>query len=256
MENNNEEKIPFTGHLEELRKRLIICIIAVIVGFIACYGFKIQILDFLIKPLLIIMPDGQAMIFTGLTDKFFVYIKVSFLAGTILALPVIMHQVWRFVSPGLYPKEKHAVFPMVIFSCLFFLLGVGFGFFLVLPYGFEFLLHFGSPDIQAMPAIDKYLSLITKMLLAFGLVFQLPIFITVFARFGIVSVDFLTKNRKYALLIFLIGGAILTPPDPLTQIMMALPMVILYEVSILSARIFGKKAKKDDEDDGEEDGEE
>ncbi|MBW1990234.1 MAG: twin-arginine translocase subunit TatC, partial [Deltaproteobacteria bacterium] len=141
----------------------------------------------------------------------------------------------------LYEGERRVVFPMVLLSVLFFAAGGAFGYFLVFPFGFKFFLGFSSDTVRAMPSMKEYLSLATRLLLAFGVVFQLPLFITVFARFGLVSVDFLKKNRKYALVLFFAGAAVITPPDVVTQVLMALPLVVLYELSILGARMFGKK---------------
>jgi sec-independent protein translocase protein TatC len=234
------DKVPFTDHLEELRSRLVVCFIAVGVGFAACYGFKEKLFDILTRPLIEVMPAGERMIFTGLPEAFFTYLKVSFLCGLILATPVIIYQFWMFVAPGLYQKEKRILLPIVFLSTLFFVGGALFGYFIVFPYGFQFFLGFASDTIQAMPSMKEYLSFATKLLLAFGACFELPIVITFLARLGVVSVDFLKKNRKYALLIFFIGAAMLTPPDVVTQIMLAFPLMALYEISIVGARLFGR----------------
>jgi sec-independent protein translocase protein TatC len=158
-----------------------------------------------------------------------------------LASPVIIYQFWMFIAPGLYQKEKRMLVPIVILSTLFFIGGSLFGYFIVFPFGFKFFLGFASETIRPLPSMKEYLGFSTKLLLAFGLVFELPLVITFLAKLGIVSVQFLKKNRKYALLLFFAGAAILTPPDVVTQIMMALPMMLLYEISIIGARVFGKK---------------
>ena len=238
---DEEEKLPFTSHLEELRKRLITCFIAVGIGFAASYGFKEKLFQILIRPLVKVMNAGDKMIFTGLPEAFFTYLKVAFLAGLILAAPVIIYQFWMFVAPGLYEKEKKLMLPIIFLSTFFFIGGSLFGYFIVFPWGFKFFLGFSSDMIQAMPSMKEYLSFSAKLLLAFGLVFELPLVITFLARLGIVSVEFLKKNRKYALLLFFAGAAILTPPDVVTQIMMALPLMVLYEISIIGARVFGRK---------------
>lgn len=244
---NEEEKVPFTEHLEELRTRLIRCFIAVGIGFVASYGFKEKLFEILTQPLVSVMGKGDKMIFTGLPEAFFTYLKVSFLSGLILATPVIMYQFWMFVAPGLYKKERMVLIPVIILSTFFFVGGSLFGYFIVFPYGFQFFLGFANENIQAMPSMKEYLGFAAKLLLAFGLVFELPLVITVLARFGLVTVDFLKANRKYALLLFFVGAAILTPPDVVTQIMMALPLMLLYEISILGARIFQRKPIADDE---------
>ena len=236
-----EDQIPFTAHLEELRKRLIVCFVAVGVGFVAAYGFKEKLFQILTRPLISVMNTQDNLIFTGLPEAFFTYLKVAFLAGLMLAAPVIIYQFWMFVAPGLYNKEKRHLVPIVLLSSVFFIGGALFGYFLVFPFGFKFFLGFATDTIRPLPSMKEYLAFSAKLLLAFGLVFELPLVITFLAKLGIVSVDFLKKNRKYALLLFFVFAAILTPPDVVTQIMMALPLMVLYEISIIGARIFGKK---------------
>ncbi len=240
----SEEKIPFTGHMEELRKRLIVCFIAVGVGFLAAYGFKEQLFEILIRPLVLVMDEGDKLIFTGLPEAFFTYLKVSFLTGLMLASPVILYEFWMFVAPGLYDKERRLLVPILFLSSFFFIGGALFGYFFVFPYGFQFFLGFASEHIRPLPSMREYLGFSSKLLLAFGLVFELPLVITFLAKLGIVDVPFLKKNRKYAVLLFFVVAAIITPPDVVTQIMMAVPMMILYEISILGARMFGRKKEE------------
>ncbi len=236
-----DEKMPFTVHLEELRNRLVICFIAIGAGFILSYGFKEKIFHYLTIPLISAMQADDNLIFTGLPEAFFTYLKVSLLSGLMLAAPVLLYQFWIFVAPGLYDKERKLLIPIVLLSSFFFIGGSLFGYFIVFPFGFKFFLGFASETIKALPSMREYLSFSSKMLLAFGLVFELPLVITFLARLGIVTVEFLKKNRKYALLLFFVFAAILTPPDVVTQIMMAFPLMLLYEISILGARVFGKK---------------
>jgi len=238
-----EDKVPFTAHLEELRKRLITCFIAVGVGFAASYGFKEKLFQILTQPLISVMKQGETLIYTGLPEAFFTFLKVSFLTGLMLASPVIIYQFWMFIAPGLYDREKKLLVPIVFLSSIFFVGGALFGYFIVFPYGFDFFLGFATETIRPMPSMKEYLSFSAKLLLAFGLVFELPLVITFLAKLGIVGVPFLKKNRKYALLLFFVGAAILTPPDVVTQVMMALPLMVLYEISIIGARIFGRKEK-------------
>jgi sec-independent protein translocase protein TatC len=242
-----EDKIPFTAHLEELRKRLIVCFIAVGIGFAGAYGFKEKLFQVLTAPLIRVMKSGETLIFTNLPEAFFTYLKVSFLAGLLLASPVILYQFWMFVAPGLYQRERRVLLPIVFLSTLFFLGGALFGYFIVFPWGFQFFLGFATETIRPLPSMREYLSFSAKLLLAFGIVFEMPLVLTAMARLGIVSVGFLKKNRKYAILLFFIGAAILTPPDVITQIMMALPLMLLYEVSIIGARIFTPKAAESDD---------
>ena len=238
---SGDEKIPFTAHLEELRNRLVTCFIAIGIGFAASYAFKEKLFQILVRPLISVMKDGDTLIFTNLPEAFFTYLKVSFLSAIMLAAPVILYQFWMFVAPGLYRKERRLMLPIVFLSSFFFIGGALFGYFIVFPFGFKFFLGFATDTIKPLPSMHEYLSFSSKLLLAFGLVFVLPMVLTFLAKLGIVSVDFLKKNRKYALLLFFVGAAILTPPDVITQIMMALPLMVLYEISILGARLFGKK---------------
>jgi len=248
---NDDDKIPFTSHLEELRRRLIICFIAVAVGFVVSYGFKEQLFEILMQPLKHSMAKGDTLIYTNLPEAFFTYLKVAFLTGIGLASPIIIYQFWMFVAPGLYEKEKRLLLPIVFLSTLFFVGGALFGYFIVFPYGFKFFLGFATETIRPMPSMKEYLSFAAKLLLAFGIVFELPLVITFMAKLGLVTVPFLKRNRKYAILLFFAGAAILTPPDVVTQIMMALPLMLLYEISIIGARIFGRKplTATDDKDD-------
>ena len=245
---DEEEKIPFTDHLEELRERIIKSFIAVAVGFAVCYGFKEKLFELITRPLIAVMEKGDQLIFTGLPEAFFTYLKVAFLAGLILAGPVIIYQFWMFVAPGLYKKERRVMIPIVVLSTFFFLGGALFGYFIVFPWGFQFFLSFASDSIKALPSMKEYLSFATKLLLAFGLVFELPIVITFLARLGLVTVPFLRKNRKYAVLIFFVGAAMITPPDVVTQIMMAFPLMLLYEISIWGAIVFGQKNTSEEEE--------
>ncbi len=244
---NEEDKLPFTAHLEELRKRLIVCFIAIGVGFALSYGFKEKLFDILTRPLIAAMHEGDKLVYTGLPEAFFAYMKVAFLAGLMLSAPVILYEFWMFVAPGLYQKEKRLLLPFVFLSSFFFVGGALFGYFVVFPFGFQFFLSFSTETIRPLPSMKEYLSLASMMLLAFGLVFELPLLITLLSRMGLVSVAFLKKNRKYAILLIFIVAAILTPPDAVTQILMAIPMMALYEISIIGARIFERKKPEDDE---------
>ncbi len=243
-----EDKLPFTAHLEELRQRLIKCFIALAVGFVVSYVFKERLFQILVAPLMQVMQTGDHLIYTNLPEAFFTFLKTAFLSGLMLASPVILYQFWMFVAPGLYDREKHLLLPIVLLSTFFFVGGALFGYFIVFPFGFEFFLSFATETIRPLPSMKEYLGFASKLLLAFGLVFEMPLVITAMARLGIVTVPFLKKNRKYAILFFFVGAAILTPPDVVTQIMMALPLMLLYEISILGARIFGRKKSEAEEE--------
>ncbi|MCF8025740.1 MAG: twin-arginine translocase subunit TatC [Desulfobacteraceae bacterium] len=253
---DEEEKLPLTAHLEELRNRMIRCFIAVIAGFVVAYIFKEQLFQILTRPLIRVMEQGDKLIFTGIPEAFFTYLKVSLLAGLMLAAPFVIYQFWMFVAPGLYKNERRLMIPIVFVSAFFFIGGALFGYFIVFPFGFKFLLGFASDTIKPLPSMKEYLSFSSKLLLAFGFVFELPIVITFMARLGLVTVPFLKKNRKYALLIFFAGSALLTPPDVVTQVMLSLPLMVLYEISIIGARVFGRKRQGPEEEEDEEEEEE
>jgi sec-independent protein translocase protein TatC len=196
------------------------------------------------------MNPGDHLIFTNLPEAFFTLLKAAFISGIMLASPVLLYQFWMFVAPGLYDREKQLVMPILFLSTLFFLGGALFGYFIVFPFGFDFFLSFANESIRAMPSMKEYLGFSAKLLLAFGLVFEMPLVITFLSRLGIVSIPFLKKSRKYAILLFFVLAAFLTPPDVVSQLFMAFPMMLLYEISIIGARLFGrdrKKAEKEDE---------
>jgi sec-independent protein translocase protein TatC len=231
-----DEKLPFTAHLEELRARLIKSFMAVAAGFGLCYAFKESLFEVLLYPLIRVMPEGGKLIFTGIPEAFFTYLKVSFLAGIILASPVLLYQFWMFVAPGLYQKERRVLGPIIAVTSLFFIGGAMFGYFVVFPSGFKFLLSFGADYIRTLPSMREYLDFSTKLLFIFGLLFELPVVLTSLARLGIVSVDYLKRNRKYAVILAFVAGAFLTP-DVVSMILMAIPLMMLYEIGIFGAKI-------------------
>ena len=237
----DEKKLPLTAHLQELRKRLILSFIAVGIGFMGCYAFKETIFDLLAFPLLKMMPAGGALIFTSVAEAFFTYMKVAFIAGLILTSPFILYQVWAFVAPGLYQKEKRYVVPFVLGGSLFFAMGVLFAYFVAIPIGFKFLLGYATDFIKPLPSMKEYLSFSIKFLLAFGLVFEFPVALVLLARIGVVDAKMLARQRKYAILLIFVFAAIITPPDFISQVLMALPLIGLYELSIFLSKIFGKK---------------
>jgi sec-independent protein translocase protein TatC len=237
---HEDEKLPFTAHLEELRSRLIKSFIAVGAGFGLCYAFKETLFEILLYPLIRVMPEGGKLIFTGIPEAFFTYLKVSFLAGIILASPVLLYQFWMFVAPGLYHKERRVLGPIVAVTSFFFIGGALFGYFVVFPSGFKFLLSFGADFIRTLPSMREYLDFSTKLLFIFGLLFELPVALTGLARLGIVSVEYLKRNRKYAVILAFVAGAFLTP-DVVSMILMALPLMVLYEIGILGAHFVCRK---------------
>lgn len=240
-----DDKQPFLGHLEELRRRLVICAIAVGIGFIISYVFAKQLFSYLILPLTKVLPDDSRLIFTNLPDMFIAYIKVALVAGIILAIPIIFYQLWMFLAPALYQKEKKYIIPFVLFSSILFVAGSLFGYLVVFPYGFKFFVSFATEDIQALPSVKQYFSFAIRLLLAFGLVFEMPIVVLFLTKIGLITPDSMKKFRKFAILCSFILSAILTPPDVATQLMMALPIIILYEISILlSKAMYRKKEEK------------
>jgi len=238
----DEKKLPLTTHLQELRKRLILSFIAVGGGFALCYTFAEKIFDILAAPLLEMMPQGGSLIFTSVAEAFFTYMKVAFVAGLILASPFVLYQIWAFVAPGLYRHEKKYVVPFVLAGSFFFALGIFFGYYVALPIGFKFLLGFATDFIKPLPSMKEYLSFSIKFLLAFGLVFEFPVVLVLLARIGVVDAKTLARQRKYAILLIFVFAAIVTPPDIVSQVIVALPMIGLYELSILLSKLFGKKS--------------
>jgi sec-independent protein translocase protein TatC len=240
-----DEKQPFLGHLEELRRRLVVCAIAIGIGFIICYIFSKQLFSFLILPLTKVLPADSQLIFTNLPEMFITYIKVALVAGIILAIPIIFYQLWMFLAPALYQGEKRYFIPFVFFSSILFVAGSLFGYFIVFPYGFKFFMSFATEDIQALPSVKQYFSFAIRLLLAFGLVFEMPVVVFFMTKIGLITPDSMKKFRKFAILSSFILSAILTPPDVATQIMMALPIIILYELSIFISQGVHRKKKED-----------
>jgi sec-independent protein translocase protein TatC len=245
-----EEKMPFTQHLLELRKRLMVCVIAIVVGFLVCYGFADKLFQILCKPWIDALPKEQTvkLIATAPHEAFFTYMKVAFIAGTMLAVPVILYELWCFIAPGLYEKEKRAVLPVVFFSSFFFLGGALFGYFCVFPYGFQFFASFATDYITPMITTREFLSFTTRMLIGFGVVFELPIFAFFLAKLGLITAPLMRRMRKVAIIaIFIIAAAITPGPDVFSQLMMAGPLLILYEASVWIVHFFGKKEKVEKE---------
>ena len=245
-----DDKQPFLGHLEELRKRLVICAIAIGIGFGISYIFAKQLFSYLVLPLTKVLPDDSRLIFTNLPEMFIAYIKVALVAGIILAIPIIFYQLWMFLAPALFKKEKKYIIPFVLFSSILFAVGALFGYLVVFPYGFKFFVSFATEDIQALPSVKQYFSFAIRLLLAFGLVFEMPVVVLFLTKIGLITPDSMKKFRKFAILSSFILSAILTPPDVATQLMMALPIIILYEISIVLSKTMYRK--KEGESDAEE----
>ena len=252
MNDEKNKQSSFVEHLTELRSRLIRCIIYLFVFFVLCYFFAENIYSFLLAPYADAVKDDDAnrrMIFTALHETFITYLKVAFFAAMFVTSPIILTQIWKFVAPGLYKNEKKALLPYLVATPTLFLLGGMLVYYLVMPLAIKFFLSFettaqiGNLPIQLEAKVNEYLSLIMRLIFAFGLSFQLPVLLSLLARVGFIDSEYLKKRRKYVIVIIFAVAAILTPPDPITQIGLGIPLLILYELSILAVKIIEKKQK-------------
>jgi sec-independent protein translocase protein TatC len=236
-----DEKKPFFSHLKELRDRLLVCVIAVGVAFLVTYGFKERIFAFLMAPFVQVMPPGSSFIFTNVTEAFITYFKIAIVAAIFLGSPVLLYEIWMFVAPGLYETEKNYVYPFIIFGSLLFAAGALFCYFFVMPVLFRFFVGYASEFVVPMPSLQEYMSLALKLLITFGFIFLMPLVAYYLSRAGIINHRLLSSKRRYAILGIFILSAIITPPEMTSQLLIVLPLIGLYEVSIIIARIFGKK---------------
>jgi len=250
MTNKDIKQASFVEHLTELRSRLIKSFVYLFIFFIICYLFSQEIYSFLLAPYSEAVRDDESnrrMIFTALQETFITYLKVSFFAAMFIASPIILTQIWKFIAPGLYKNEKKALLPYLIATPILFLLGGMLVYYLIMPLAIKFFLSFETTSqvtnlpIQLEAKVNEYLSLIMRLIFAFGISFQLPVLLSLLARVGFVDSNYLKKRRKYVIVIIFAVAAVLTPPDPITQIGLGIPLLILYELSILSVKIIEKR---------------
>lgn len=262
-----EDKQPFMTHLSELRTRLLLSVIAVVAGFSVCFNYSEIIFEYLklpmnasvhvsrTEPYISFIPYEKItdLVFLAPGEAFWVHMKVSAIAGLILAMPILFWQLWRFISPGLHRKEKRMALPFIFVTSGLFFTGTAFCFIVVLPFAMNFLLNFRAESLTPMISVERYVDFCLKFILAFGAVFELPVIIVFLTRLGVVSADALARNRKYALLGAFIVAALMTPtPDAFNQTLMAVPIIVLYEAGILASRIFSRRRAKRHDDQGQE----
>jgi sec-independent protein translocase protein TatC len=263
-----DKKMPLLDHLIELRQRLLYSVVALLVVFVVCFYFAQPIFAYLAQPLADVMLEHgiaehqRRLIFTALTEVFFTYVKVAFFAAAFICFPVFLTQFWLFVAPGLYKHEKSALAPFLVATPVLFFMGGALVYYVIFPFAATFFIGFEVPatenslPIQLEPKVNEYLSLLMQLIFAFGLCFQLPVVMTLLARVGLATSKGMAAKRKYAIVGVFIVAAIFTPPDPLSQISLAVPIIILYEISILMAKMVEKKrAEAETEDDFNLDGE-
>lgn len=253
--------LSLTDHFRELRNRLVKIFLGIIVGFLICWGFSNFLADILYLPLVRVLPaDGSvpsSIIFTGIAEGFFTHMKLAIVAGIFVVSPFIFYQIWSFIAPGLYDTEKKFIVPVAICSAICFILGGCFCYFVVFPNAFKFFMTYSKGPFKAMPSMKEYFGFTMQLILAFGMVFELPLFTFFLARMGLITSNAMRRFRRYFIVLSFILAAVLTPPDIISQLLMAAPMLVLYEASIFIAAFFGKREpKKDADGDEEEDDEE
>ena len=241
-------RMSFLDHLDELRKRLTHAIVALLVGFVGAFAIAGRAQEFVMGPLMATLPPGGTFVYTEPGEQFFLFIKIAAIVGLLIASPYVMLQVWLFVAPGLYANEKRLAVPFVFFSTALFMAGAAFSHYLAFPMAFQFFASFSTTQVVFMPRIAPVFAMYAWLLLAMGVMFQLPMLVMVLARLGLVTAGFLARNIKYAVLIIFVVAAVASPGgDPVSQTVTAAPMLVLYVVSIGVAWIFQKRRDKDDD---------
>lgn len=237
-----DQEQTFLSHLVELRDRLLRAILAILIVFLCLVPWASDIYDYLAHPMMMALPEGTKMIATGVVTPFLVPVKVTILVAFVIALPVVLYQAWAFIAPGLYAHEKRLGLPLVIASTLLFIVGMAFCYFFVFRVVFRFINEFAPKSITPAPDIEQYLSFVITMFLAFGVTFEVPVVVIVLVRMGIVSLEKLKEIRPYAIVGAFVIAAVVTPPDVMSQLMLAVPLVLLFEVGLFLARLVGKPA--------------
>lgn len=224
------DQIPFTAHLEELRRRLIYCVIALALSFFVCYGASDYIASALFYPIRGALPPGSTMVFTSLTEGFMTYLKISFWAAVIMSTPIFLYQLWAFAAPGLYEKEKRYILTFISWAIALFIAGAAFGYWAIMPFVLSITLGFANQGLQAMPRLQDYMIFTLKTMLGFGLAFEIPFLMTFAVRLGIVPADYFKRHRKACYLGLYIFAVILAPTDIFSQLMILAPLACLFEI--------------------------
>jgi sec-independent protein translocase protein TatC len=235
-------RMPLWEHLDDLRKTLFRCLLIVLLGFAAVYSFADKIVLFLEQPLLNVLPDGEKYLyFTGIADKFFIYLKISFYVSVAVTSPLLLHQIWGFVAPALYKNERKVIGPLLFFATISFVAGLAFAYYIVLPTGYKFLIEYGPKTERPIITLTDYFSLTLQLMIALGVVFELPVVLLILGRLGVIQATLLSKIRPHAYIALSVLAAFITPtPDAFTMLLVLVPLCLLYELSVILVRLTAK----------------